>query len=333
MKKLATCAVAVTGVLLGTSAFAADMAVKGPLAPPPAPVYNWTGWYVGLNAGASLGDAETDIHDATTVTTTVVLTGTSPAPGTLLGGNTFGFGNHDQGQPNGFMGGGQIGYNWQFSPIWVGGVEADFQGALERDHFTRTDNFSGDVSASGPCDGAGSICGTGATAAGSRALDFHSQIDWFGTVRVRAGYVWGNGNVMSYLTGGLAYGEVKINGTSIASGTVTGNPFPGFSVTESFSQSHMNTGWVAGYGTEAVIDFWGLHNWTWKIEGLWMDLGSVDATGTGIGPTTTRGTISCSINGSPFTPCTFSTGANGQTTTHTHFTDGILRAGLNYKFY
>jgi outer membrane immunogenic protein len=323
MKKLATCAVAVTG-LLGTSAFAADMAVKGPPVPPPVPVYNWTGWYVGVNAGASLGDAETDIHDATTVTTAVHVIGL-PALGPFFGGNTIGFGNHDQGQPNGFMGGGQIGYNWQYSPLIVVGVEADFQGALERDHFTRTDNFSG-IDVRVPITSSSFFP---ATAAGSRALDFHSEIDWFGTVRARAGYVWGNGNVMSYLTGGLAYGEVKINGTSIASGTITGNPFPGFSVTESFSQSHMNTGWVAGYGTEAVIDFWGLHNWTWKIEGLWMDLGSVDATGTGIGPTTTTGGIGCLVGRT----CTFSTGASGQTTTHTHFTDGILRAGLNYKFY
>jgi outer membrane immunogenic protein len=331
MKTLA-CAVAVTG-LLGTSAFAADIAVKGPPAPPPAPVYNWTGWYVGVNAGASLGDAETDIHDATTVTTTVVVTGAPFGPATLHGANTFGFGNHDQGQPNGFMGGGQIGYNWQYSPLIVVGVEADFQGALERDSFTRTDNFSGDVSASGACPTGSttSFCGANATVAGSRALDFHTQIDWFGTVRARAGYVWGNGNVMSYLTGGLAYGEVKINGTNIASGTVTGgNPFPGFSVTESFSQSHMNTGWVAGYGTEAVIDFWGLRNWTWKIEGLWMDLGSVDATGTG-SSSATSASVTCFS--SLTVHCTFSTGANGQTTTHTHFTDGIIRAGLNYKFY
>jgi outer membrane immunogenic protein len=314
MRRLSTAIAAIA--LIGTPAFAADMGV--PSAPPPAPIYNWTGWYVGLNAGASFGNAETDIHDATTVTTTNVTT----QVGTVVGSKTFGFGNHDQGQPNGFMGGGQIGYNWQFSPIWVGGVEADFQGALERDHFTRTDNFSGSV-AGGPFP---------SSAEGSRALDFHSQIDWFGTVRARAGYVWGNGNVMSYLTGGLAYGEVKINGTNIASGTINA-PFPGFSVTESFSQSHVNTGWVAGYGTEAVIDFWGARNWTFKIEGLWMDLGSVDATGTGIGPTTTTTGFTCSINGSPFTPCTFSTGAHGQTTTHTHFTDGILRAGLNYKFY
>ena len=137
--------------------------------------------------------------------------------------------------------------------------------------------------------------------------------------------------MMSYITGGLAYGEVKINGTSTVSGTVAalGPPTP-FTVTESFGQSHVNTGWVAGYGTEAVIDFWGLRNWTWKIEGLWMDLGSVDATGTG-SSSATSASVTCFS--SLTVHCTFSTGANGQTTTHTHFTDGILRAGLNYKFY
>jgi hypothetical protein len=59
MKKLAT-VIAVTG-LIGTPAFAADMDVK---APPltPAPVYNWTGWYVGVNAGASFGNVNTDFN-------------------------------------------------------------------------------------------------------------------------------------------------------------------------------------------------------------------------------------------------------------------------------
>jgi len=41
-------------------AFAADMPVKAPPAPPPTPVYNWTGWYVGVNAGASFGTYKTD---------------------------------------------------------------------------------------------------------------------------------------------------------------------------------------------------------------------------------------------------------------------------------
>jgi opacity protein-like surface antigen len=52
MKKLATAIAAIA--LIGTPAFAADMAVKMPVkAPPPAPapVYSWTGFYIGGNAG------------------------------------------------------------------------------------------------------------------------------------------------------------------------------------------------------------------------------------------------------------------------------------------
>ena len=51
MKKLTVSIVTVTvAALVGTSAFAADMAVKAP-PPAPAPVYRWTGWYVGASAG------------------------------------------------------------------------------------------------------------------------------------------------------------------------------------------------------------------------------------------------------------------------------------------
>src|SRR5215469_14670831 len=62
MKKLA-CAIAAIA-LIGTSAFAADMAVKAPSAPLPAPVYNWTGWHAGVNAGASFGNVKTDLNVA-----------------------------------------------------------------------------------------------------------------------------------------------------------------------------------------------------------------------------------------------------------------------------
>jgi outer membrane immunogenic protein len=305
MKKLATCAVAVTG-LLGTSAFAADIAVKGPPVPPPAPVYNWTGWYVGVNAGASFGTADTDFHGAPVFAVN----------GADTRHITSAFALSDQAQPDGFMGGGQIGYNWQYSPLIVVGVEADFQGALEKDTSNLgPQNVNFFVSAS-------SFCGTSTTSC-TATVNHTTQIDWFGTVRARIGYVWGNGSVMSYLTGGLAYGEVKINGTNTISGPFEEAPFAAgtISATGTFSQSKVNTGWVVGYGTEGVIDFWGARNWTWKIEGLWMDLGSLDATG--------PSSISC------ISPClavgAFFTG--GQVTTHTHFTDGILRGGLNYKFY
>src|SRR6516165_1754793 len=184
---------AIVAGLIVTPAFAADMGV--PPAPPPAPVYNWTGWYAGVNAGASMGSVKTDFNIA-------------PVHGVIVGGvndsgrfSIPGFAGSDTVYPDGFIGGGQIGYNWQFSPIWVVGLEADFQGAVEKDHNTLTNSFSGP----------GFIFPNGnAPVVGTTVLDYATKIEWFGTVRGRIGYVWGNGNVMSYLTGGLAYGRVDL---------------------------------------------------------------------------------------------------------------------------
>jgi outer membrane immunogenic protein len=268
-------------------AFAADIPLKAP-PPAPAPVYNWTGWYVGVNAGASFGSVNTDFSPGLVVPTTA---GPVPFPA-FASERTY---------PSGFIGGGGIGYNFQYSPLIVLGFEADFQGAVERDSANLYNPFT-------LTEGGGTFTGSGLTS-------YTTQIDWFGTVRGRVGYVWGNGNVLTYVTGGLAYGEVKINGTSALAAAF--NAVPVLSVTQAFSQSHVNTGWVVGYGTEGVIDFWGARNWTWKVEGLYMDLGHLDATGA----TTSVFAV----------PGVFA--ATGAVATHTHFTDGILRAGLNYKFY
>jgi outer membrane immunogenic protein len=299
MKKLAIILAAFA--LIGTSAFAADMGV--PAAPPPAPVYNWTGWYVGGNLGASFGTSKTDFNVAPG--TSAVTLGTSFSTATIPG-----FAGSDTVYPSGFMGGGQIGYNWQLSPIWVVGLEADFQGADEKEHSTLTSNFSAPLFF---VTGAPS----GFTATGTTAVDYTAKIEWFGTARLRAGYVWGNGNVMSYVTGGLAYGKLDVAGTSALTAlTLAREPFP--SEIQAFDHSNVNTGWVVGSGTEGKLLIPG---WTYKIEGLYMDLGHLDARGPG----------GSSIFGVCPVPDCFTVTA-GPVATHTHFTDGILRGGLNYRF-
>jgi opacity protein-like surface antigen len=50
-------------ITASVSAFAADIAVKAPLLAP-APVYSWTGWYVGGNLGAGFGHATTTFNAA-----------------------------------------------------------------------------------------------------------------------------------------------------------------------------------------------------------------------------------------------------------------------------
>ena len=63
---------------------------------------------------------------------------------------------------------------------------------------------------------------------------------------------------------------------------------------------------------------WG--NWTWKAEYLYVDLGSVAQMGVVLG-------VACA-------PCLVPHPVSGgQTIAHTHFTDNIVRTGLNYKFY
>ena len=94
-------------------------------------------------------------------------------------------------------------------------------------------------------------------------------------MRARLGYVWGNGDVLSYLTGGLAYGRVGINGTSTVSGAVSVATGDSFFNSQSFDNSHVNIGWVVGYGTEGRLA--GMPGWTRKAEGLYVDLGTLDA--------------------------------------------------------
>jgi outer membrane immunogenic protein len=286
--------------LIGTPAFAADIAVKAP-PPAPAPVYNWTGWYAGVNAGASMGSDKTTLNGGPLFAQGIAV------PGSLQ--FTPGFGFSDQQYPSGFIGGGQIGYNWQWSPLIVVGLEADIQGALERE----TDNLSPQNLGSFSNPVFNSTFLDSATAVTS----YTTQIDWFGTVRARLGYVWGNGEVLSYVTGGLAYGEVKINGATTVSGfgCVTNSGCSNFSNTEAFGQSHVNTGWVLGYGTEGKLLIPG---WTYKIASLYMDLGHLNTTST------------TSASSSSFPNPVSLTG--GQVT-NTHVTDWILRGGLNYQFH
>jgi hypothetical protein len=93
-----------------------------------------------VNVGASLGTDKTDFNAPGTVTEVI-----APGIGTL----TIPFAGSDILYPGGFVGGGQIGYNWQFSPILVVGLEPDFQGIDEKEGSTLTRNFTGSVTGQG----------------------------------------------------------------------------------------------------------------------------------------------------------------------------------------
>ena len=168
--------------LCAVPAMAADMPVKEPIytkAPVIASEYNWTGFYVGANAGHSFGGG-TDAH----------ISGfTDP--------NGFGFGAPNNAVANGampltsyntsgFLGGGQFGYNWQIARSWVVGIETDFMGGKVNGNET--------VAAQPAC------CVLNVTTV-------TQKLDWLGTTRARAGYA--AGNWLFYGTGGVAYGKVE----------------------------------------------------------------------------------------------------------------------------
>jgi outer membrane immunogenic protein len=103
--------VVLAGVMAASAAFAADLpARRGPvLAPALTPVFNWTGFYAGLNAGYSFND-----NKAATVGTPGFIGLGAAVPSRLNTGR------------DGFIGGGQVGYLAQFGQAVIG-AEADLQ--------------------------------------------------------------------------------------------------------------------------------------------------------------------------------------------------------------
>ena len=171
MKKLLV-AGATIAALIGTPAFAADMAVKA-MPPAPAPVYTWTGFYVGLNGGYSLAR--------------------DPFNSSLSeGGITESSSLDSRVTPQGGVFGGQVGYNYQAGHT-VFGVEGDLQWSGERDKA-----------------GCGIECiieGVSTETFGS----VEQKIKWFGTARARVGYA-DNGWLL-YITGGGAWGRIDTTST------------------------------------------------------------------------------------------------------------------------
>src|SRR5215813_2377126 len=104
-------------LLISVPAMAADM-----LPPPPVPValYNWTGLYIGGNAGYSVGSEPGSITQTFVLRPPTTIPTTSRTQAGLLA-------------PTGAIGGGQIGYNLQARSNVVLGLEADWQWAGQRD--------------------------------------------------------------------------------------------------------------------------------------------------------------------------------------------------------
>ena len=174
------------------------------------------------------------------------------------------FADSNTARPNGVIGGGGIGYNYQFSPNWVLGFEADFQGSGERGSGTFIDPFSGLVCAL--FSGATGQCVRTVPLNGTAVTQYEAKIDWFGTVRGRLGVLVGD-QLLIYGTGGMAYGRVGSSGNTITSGTAAIAGGTTLSGAAPFSASKTNVGFSVGGGMEGRLS-WLPPNWTWKLEYL-----------------------------------------------------------------
>jgi outer membrane immunogenic protein len=246
----------------------------------------------------------------------------------------IGAGNVNQ---EGFIGGGQIGYNYQWSPKFVIGIEADMQGtsiggtgryagaAADSANFPKGENG---FRYPGPP--------FGVSRAGMGGGSIDAGVDWMGTVRGRIGYLV-TPTLMVYGTGGLAYGGVHARMNSYEVGTVSylrgahvgqNGPEPAGAGANTFlgiggaNQNKTLVGWSAGGGFEWMF----MPSWSLKAEAIYYDLGS--ATVTGFVATPGGSAIAGNGNWKDFT---YGGWANA-TATRVRYDGVFARAGVNYHF-
>src|SRR5437870_2291158 len=133
MKKVLVGSAIAAAILSASSASAADMApryTKAPVAV--AIVYDWTGFYIGGNVGYSWGRAATDgtLTGTQSVSQFVAFSG-ALVPGFPVVTPLAALPLTGRANVDGFIGGGQAGYNWQREK-WLFGLEGDLQYSDER---------------------------------------------------------------------------------------------------------------------------------------------------------------------------------------------------------
>ena len=245
MKKIAAISTIALAMGMG-SALAADLPYrKAPLIEPPPPPLTWNGFYAGLNIGGGW-NANNDYNNS------MIYWDPNFAFGSSVGGTTNLFflptnSGNQSGTNGGVVGGGQVGYNFQFNPSIVIGVETDFQGSSIGNN---------DKSASSPVY-ASPFANPGTGVFNDLLFPIasngggHVGLDWIGTVRGRAGWLF-MPSLLVYGTAGFAYAGVYVA-----------------------DYNNTRTGWTAGGGLEWML----APHISVKIEYLYADLSSGGTTG------------------------------------------------------
>ncbi|MGJ4944502.1 outer membrane protein [Bradyrhizobium sp. HKCCYLS1011] len=194
-----------------SSAFAADLAVKAPRMAPPVETFSWTGCYVGGHIGAAIS------QDRTT--------------------NVFGQVNNFS--STGFVGGGQVGCDYQFAPNWVIGAEGRAAwSSLKSTHASSVTNL-----------------GTGLMV----PAQFSLGNDFLASATARLGYSFAPAWLI-YGRGGAAWTREKVTDAF----TIPGGP------AVAPTASSTRTGWTVGGGAEWIF----APHWSTNLEYNYYDFGS-----------------------------------------------------------
>ena len=215
---------------------------------------NWTGFYVGGNAGywGSQGSA--------TTTGSVSFINQTYEPGASNIANALAqlADNNASLHSDGFIGGAQAGYNYQFSKGILLGFAADFDGLTNSNNTVTLQKTVNLVDYNETYDG---------------SLTVAEDVNDLGTVRARLGYVF-YPTFLVYATGGFAYGNVTLDTDWAAQESLGPAVFPAIATQSDFSKTL--PGWTAGGGIEWLFK----PQWSMMLESSYYSLNtfSVPAT-------------------------------------------------------
>jgi outer membrane immunogenic protein len=223
--------------LSGSAALAADLPSQAPppVYVPPVPIFTWTGIYVGGQVGYAWASGANRVSGVDPIT--------GIAFNTSIGQN-----------PNGVIGGANVGYNYQI-PAWSwfssSGVVIGLEGSVDGTSLTNTAAFAFPD-------------GTSLTA--------RTRAEIQGSIRGRLGIAWDR--LLVYGTGGVAFGGFKTDFNIFGPAFVSpaGVPFGAFGGTSNFSNTRV--GWTVGGGIQYAIT----NNWSVRAEYRFTDWGRINNT-------------------------------------------------------
>jgi outer membrane immunogenic protein len=221
------CGIGLATMVAVAPATAADLTAPPFKAAPAEAAYNWSGFYVGATLGGGMASLPVTDKDNFTLFN----------GGPLVDGQTL--------KSGGAVGGVHAGYNWQFAPSILVGLEGDFNWASFRSTDTTCQGFCSDPA--------------------QDQLVTSSKLDKFGTLRARFGLT--SDRALIYLTAGPAWGHV--NASVAVNCPLCGSSGMPLALA---SDSSFHVGLAVGGGVEYALT----QNWLLRAEYMHLDFSNKD---------------------------------------------------------